>query len=272
MAEAAWAPEGIDYTKPSPARVYDVHLGGFHNFAADRAAAEQVRAYMPQIPLILRANRAFLRRAVQYVVSQGITQFLDLGSGIPTVGNVHEVAQAADPRCRVAYVDIDPVAVAHGREILSDNPTAVAVQGDLRDWLGVLGNPQVRELLDFTRPVAVLMVAVLHFIDDADDPAGIVRGYREAMAEGSYLVFSHASLEGEQAGAVEATQEYTKRVADFYMRGRAQLSALLKDFELVEPGLVYLTQWRPDSPEDVGDDPSWTSTYAAVGRLGRPPS
>jgi hypothetical protein len=272
MAESHWAPEGIDYTKPSPARVYDVHLGGFHNFEADRAAAAQVRAYMPQLPLILRANRAFLRRAVQYVVGQGITQFLDLGSGIPSVGNVHEVAQAANPQCRVVYADIDPVAVSHGREILSGNPTAVMIEGDLRDFKAVLGNSQVYGLLDFTLPVAVLMVAVLQFVDDADDPAGIVRGYREAMAPGSYLVFSHASLEGQQTGAEEATQEYTRRVADFYMRGRIQLSAILEGFELAEPGLVYLTEWRPDSPEDVGADPSWTSTYAAVGRLERPQS
>jgi S-adenosyl methyltransferase len=266
MERSSWAPDGIDYEKPSPARVYDAHLGGFHNFAVDRAAAERVRAFMPELPLILRANRAFLRRAVEFLVSQGIRQFLDLGSGIPTVGNVHEVAQAADPQCRVVYVDIDPVAVAHGREILSANPAAMAVQGDLRDWARVLGDPQVRATLDFAEPVAVLMVAVLHFIDDADDPIGIVRGYREAMVPGSYLALSHASLEGGRDGAAEATQEYTKRVADFFMRGRTQISLLLEDFELVDPGLVYLTEWRPESPEDMGEDPRWTSTFAAVAR------
>lgn len=266
MEKFSWAPEGIDYEKPSPARVYDAHLGGFHNFAVDRAAAEQVKAFMPELPLILRANRAFLRRAVEFLVGRGIRQFLDLGSGIPTVGNVHEVAQAADPACRVVYVDIDPVAVAHGREILSGNPNAVAVQGDLRDWRGVLADPQVLATIDFSQPVAVLMVAVLHFIDDADDPLAIVHGYRDAMVPGSYLALSHASLEGGRDGAAEATQEYTKRVADFYMRGRTQIGHLLQDFELVEPGLVYLTEWRPDSPDAKGEDPSWTSTFAAVAR------
>jgi S-adenosyl methyltransferase len=225
-----------------------------------------VRAFMPELPLILQANRAYLRRAVEFLASCGIGQFLDLGSGIPTVGNVHEVAQAADPQCRVVYVDIDPVAVAHGREILSGNAAAVAVQGDLRDWAGVLGDSEVRAVLDFAAPVAVLMVAVLHFIDDADDPAAIVRGYREAMVPGSYLAMSHASLEGGRAGAAEATQEYTKRVAEFFMRGRAQISGLMQDFELVDPGLVYLTEWRPDPPDQAGKDPRWTSTFAAVGR------
>jgi S-adenosyl methyltransferase len=266
MERFSWAPEGIDYEKPSPARVYDAHLGGFHNFATDREAAARVKAFMPELPLILRANRAFLRRAVEFLVSSGIRQFLDLGSGIPTVGNVHEVAQAADPECRVVYVDIDPVAVAHGREILSGNPKTVAVQGDLRDFAGVLADPQVRALVDFAEPVAVLMIAVLHFIDDADDPLAIVRGYREAMVPGSYLALSHASLEGGRDGAAEATQEYTKRVADFFMRGRAQVGRLLQDFELVEPGLVYLTEWRPDSPDSAGEDPGWTSTFAAVAR------
>lgn len=265
MEETSWAPEGIDYSKPSPARVYDVHLGGFHNFEADRVAAEQVRAYMPELPLILRANRAFLRRAVEFLVAQGVRQFLDLGSGIPTVGNVHEVAQAADASCKVVYVDIDPVAVAHGQEILAGDARAVSVLGDLRDWSAIINNSQVRELIDFSAPLGVLMVAVLHFVDDADDPAGIVRGYADAMTPGSYMVLSHATLEGGVEGAVEATQEYTRRVADFYMRGRAQLGRLLEGLTLVDPGLVYLTQWRPDV-EEPRSDPSWTSTYAAVAR------
>jgi hypothetical protein len=262
-----WAPATIDYTKPSPARVYDVHLGGFHNFAVDREAAEQVRRFMPELPLIMRANRSFLRRAVGLLVDLGVRQFLDLGSGIPTVGNVHEVAQKVDPRCRVVYVDLDPVAVAHGREILAGNLAAVSVRGDLRQPEAILADDVVRGLLDLTQPVAVLMVAVLHFVADDDDPAAIVARYREATVPGSYLALSHASLEGGTPDrASTATQEYTSRVADFYMRGRSQIAEFFDGFELIDPGVVYLTQWRPERPEDIGVDPRWTSTFAGVAR------
>ena len=267
MELPGWAPATIDYTRPSPARVYDVHLGGFHNFAVDREAADQVRRFMPELPLILRANRSFLRRAVLHLVEAGVRQFLDLGSGKPTVGNVHEVAQEVDPGCRVVYVDLDPVAVAHGREILAGNPAAVAVQGDLRQPDTIVADEAVRGLLDFTQPLAVLMVAVLHFVPDDDDPVGIVNRYRKMMAPGSYLAISHASLEGSGTDrASVATQEYTSRVADFYMRGRSQIAGFFDDFDLVDPGVVYLTEWRPELPEDVGEDPRWTSTFAGVAR------
>lgn len=263
----SWVPANVDTSVPSPARVYDVHLDGAHNFAVDREAAAQVRQYMPELPLILRENRAFLRRAVRFLVDAGITQFLDLGSGIPTVGNVHEVAQGANPDCRIVYVDIDPVAVAHSKAILAGNPTAIAVRGDLRQPETILTDPQTRDLLDFTRPIGVLMFAVLHFVDDVDDPAGIVAHYRDAVVRGSHVAISHASLEGsspDRAGA--ATEEYTKRVADFYMRGRRQITRFLDRLELVDPGMVYLNEWRPDAPDESGRDPGWTSTFAAVGR------
>jgi SAM-dependent methyltransferase len=263
----SWAPGGVDYDRPSPARVYDAHLGGFHNFAVDREVARRIAEVMPELPEILRANRSFLRRAVRYLLGAGITQFLDLGSGIPTVGNVHEVAQQANPASRVVYVDIDPVAVAHGEALLAGDDRTVAVQADLRQPEQVLSDPRVRHLLDFDQPMAVLMVAVLQFVADADDPAGIVARYLDAVVPGSYLVVSHASQEGPTPGRVEeATEAYSRTVTDFWLRSRAEVTALFAGTELVDPGVVYLTEWHPDSPEDVGEDPGRMSIFAGVGR------
>lgn len=242
----------MDITQPSPARVYDYHLGGAHNFEVDRRAAEQIAAIMPELPLIMRANRAFLFRAVRLLAEAGVRQFLDLGSGIPTVGNVHEVAQKISTDARVAYVDIDPVAVAHSRALLTDNRHVAAVHADLRDVPGVLAHPEVTGLLDFTEPVAVLMIAVLHFVPDRDDPAGIVAGYRDAIVPGSYLAISHAAANEDDvatSGADEATAEYSRTVAEATLRSRAQVAALFAGFDLLDPGVVYVDRWRPDHAE-----------------------
>ena len=265
MERPAWVGPDIDLSRPSPARVYDVHLGGAHNFQVDREAARRIAEVMPELPRILRANRAFLRRAVRFLVEQGITQFLDLGSGIPTAGNVHEVAWSIDPDCRIVYVDVDPVAVAHSRAILSESANATAVQGDLRRPQEVLTHPETLRTLDLSRPVGVLMFAVLHFVPDADEPAGIIRQYLDATAPGSYLAVSHASLEGDADRAEEATEQFRSRVTDFSMRTRGEIADLLAGVELVEPGVVYLTEWRPD-PGDEDPDPKRMSTFAAVGR------
>jgi hypothetical protein len=263
----SWVPDRVDWDRPSPARVYDVHLGGFHNFAVDREVARRITEVMPELPEILRANRSFLRRAVRYLVDAGITQFLDLGSGIPTVGNVHEVAQRANPACRVVYVDIDPVAVIHGEALLAGNDRALAVQADLRRPEQVLTGPRVRSLLDFDQPMGVLMVAVLQFVSDADDPAGIVSRYLDAVVAGSYLAVSHGSQEGAAPSrAEEATEAYSRAVTDFWLRSRAEVAAFFAGTDLVEPGVVYLTEWHPDSPEEIGQDPSRMSTFAGVGR------
>jgi SAM-dependent methyltransferase len=253
----SWAPDGVDLNRPSPARVYDVYLGGSHNSAADREAASQVTRLMPELPLMLRANRSFLGRAVRFLVDAGVTQFLDLGSGIPTVGNVHEIAQRADPNCRVVYVDIDPVAVSHGRHILTDNANAAAIEGDLRQPDQILAAAEVRALLDFTRPLAVLMVAVLHFVDDSDDPAGIVARYRDAVVPGSYLALSHAGGERPTAWAEEAAETYSRRVSGFWLRSRAQVTGFFDGWRLVDPGVVHLTEWRPDAGETGGDRPGF---------------
>ncbi|WP_158839630.1 SAM-dependent methyltransferase [Saccharothrix deserti] len=261
----AWAGSDIDLSRPSAARVYDVHLGGAHNFQVDREAAQRIAEVMPGLPQILRANRAFLRRAVRYLTGLGITQFLDLGSGIPTVGNVHEVAWSANPDCRIVYVDVDAVAVAHSRAILSESDNATAVHGDLRRPQEILDNPETQRMLDFSRPVGVLMFAVLHFVPDSDDPAGIIRQYVDAVVPGSHVAISHASLDGEADRAEEATEQFRNRVTDFSMRTRAEITDLFTGLELVDPGVVYLTEWRPDAGDEDCDGKQ-TSTFAGVAR------
>ncbi|GAA4840121.1 SAM-dependent methyltransferase [Saccharopolyspora rosea] len=260
-------PDGVDLDRANAARVYDYYLGGNHNFAADRELAEQAIALWPDLPLIMQANRAFLRRAVEFCATEGIRQFLDLGSGIPTVGNVHEVAQAVAPDSRVVYVDNESVAVASSRSMLRGNPRAATAWADLRDPEAVLGSPEVAALLDLSRPVALLMVAVLHFVLDDDHPASIVARYRDALAPGSYLVVSHATSEG-RPDMVESHEElYRRRTSTpLTMRSRAQVTAFFAGFDLVDPGVVLLPQWRPDSSEDTGGPPERFSGLAGVGR------
>lgn len=264
--EPSAVPSDIDLSRPSAARVYDYYLGGAHNFAADREMAEQAIAMWPDLPLIMQANRAFLRRAVRFCVAAGIRQFLDLGSGIPTAGNVHEVARAAAPDARVVYADIDPVAVTHSRTILKDDPRTAVVQADLRRPDLLLERPEVTGLLDFSRPVAVMMVAVLHFVPDTDDPAAIVAGYRDAVAPGSFLVMSHATHEGQPARADEHQELYQRTATPMSMRSRTEVRALFDGLELVDPGVVYLPLWRPENLDEVDENPERFTGLAAVGR------
>jgi SAM-dependent methyltransferase len=255
----------IDLTRPSAARVYDYYLGGAHNFAVDREMAEQAIAMWPELPLIMQANRAFLRRAVQFCVRRGVNQFLDLGSGIPTVGNVHEVAHDADPRSHVVYVDNDPIAVTYSRTILDDDKRTAVVQEDLRRPHEVLDQVRATGLLDFTRPVAVMTVAVLHFVQD--DPAEVIAAYRDAVPPGSYLVVSHATQDGQDVQADEHSDLYRRRTATpMTMRSKAEVEALFEGYELVEPGVVHLPLWRPSSPDEVDVHPERFAGLAAVGR------
>jgi SAM-dependent methyltransferase len=268
MQRPDWAPETIDIERPSVARMYDYYLGGSHNFAADRAAAQAMVAAVPEAPLMAQANRAFLRRAVQHLAEAGIRQFLDIGSGSPTVGNVHEIAQRIDPAARVVYVDVDPVAVAHSREILAGNDRTVVVQEDLRRPERILAHPDVRKLLDLDQPVAVMIVAVLHFIADDDRPAEILRTLREALAPGSYLVLSQASDDGRSSDErVEAERVYRRTDSPLWVRSRAELTALFDGFELVDPGVVWVPQWRPDTPESA-EEAERAVFMGGVGRLG----
>ena len=267
MARPGWSPGTVDPDRPSVARMYDYYLGGSHNFAADRALARVAVNHWPDLPMVMRANRAFMRRAVRYLISEGVTQFLDLGSGIPTVGNVHEVAASTDPASRVVYVDIDPVAVAHSRALLENAPGAAVVQADARDAAKVLLEAQATGLLDFSRPVAVMMVALLHFIPNPDDPAGIVAAYRDALAPGSHLVLSHATLDGNTDLMRDHEQIYRRSASPIHGRTHAQVTALFDGFELVSPSVVYLPLWRPEPDGAPAADPERYAGYAAVGRL-----
>lgn len=261
-----WVPAGIDVERPSPARIYDYQLGGSHNFAVDRRVGEQMLALHPEVPRMAQANRAFLRRAVQYLVDDGVRQFLDVGSGIPTAGHVHEIAHATAPDARVVYVDVDPVAVAHSRQILTGNDRTAAMQADVRQPERILDAPEVRGLLDLEQPVAVLVVALFHFIPDADDPAGVLSRLTAPLVTGSALVLSHAT-EDEQADADEATEIYRRGGIELTLRSRDEVTALFGEFDLVEPGVVWVPLWRPESTDDLyHDQPEASAGYAGVGR------
>lgn len=268
MAERpGWIPDEVDLERPSAARVYDYYLGGSHNFAVDRELAEQAMRVLPQLPQMMRANRAFLRRAVRTMAADGVRQFLDLGSGIPTAGNVHEVAQRFVPDARVVYVDVDPVAVAQSRSILAGDERTEVVQADLREPGQVLDAAEVRGLLDFDQPVGVLMVAVLHFVPDDADPGGITAQFRDAVASGSHLAISHGTQEGgdpEDGARIQAL--YARSASPLTARTRAEVTDLFAGFELLDPGVVYLPLWRPDTPDDFSGGPERSSTLAGVGR------
>lgn len=266
MARPGWAPDDIDMDRPSPARIYDYLLGGSHNLAVDRAVAEQVIRAMPDAAAGARANRAFLYRTVRYLVDTGIRQFLDLGSGIPTAGNVHEVAQRAAPDTRVVYVDMDPVAVAHSRALLAGNDRATVVQADMRDPGRILDSPQARGLLDLDEPIGLLMVAILHVIPDSDDPFGIVAGLRDRVASGSFLAVGHGTADSRPAAAAKLAEISRETPTPMTMRSRAEVERFFTGFDLVEPGLVWVPQWRPEPGDDPGRNPESASNYGGVGR------
>jgi hypothetical protein len=264
-----WVPPGTDTGKANIARVYDYWLGGSHNFRADQDAARAMIAIEPNTRAIMRANRAFLGRAVRFLAAEaGIGQFLDIGSGIPTEQNVHEVARDAAPGTRVAYVDSDEVAVAHSKLILEGNPDVTVIQSDLREPAKILADPAIQNLIDFTQPVAVLLAAVLHFIPDSDDPANIVATLREAMAPGSYLAISHACLDTDPGFAATRESAYRSRVAgQISMRATEEITALFDGFTVIDPGVVWLPLWRPGPDDNVPDDPERYWCRAGVGQL-----
>lgn len=258
-------PQGIDAERPSAARVYDFLLGGAHNFGPDRHVAEQLLAVDPSAPRTAHENRAFLRRAVEYLVGSGVRQFLDIGSGIPTVGHVHEIAQNAAADAKVVYVDIDPVAVAHSRHILGDNRGTAVIQEDVRRPEQILDHPVVRRLFDFEQPVAVLLVALLHLIGDADDPVGVLAHLTRRVPGGSYLVLSHLTEEG--TTTVTTGKDILRHSGiELTPRSRPQIEAFFSGWELLEPGLVWAPQWHPERPEDVEAHPGSTGIYAGVAR------
>jgi hypothetical protein len=267
---------GTEQKPATAARMYDYVLGGVHNFPADREAAKKAIEQFPLIPARARANRALLRRMVRQLVDAGVRQFLDIGSGMPTEGNVHEIAQEIDPKARVVYVDVDPVAVAESLEILEGNNRATAIHGDLRKPQAILDHPQVRHLLDVDQPVGLLMVAILHFIADDSEVADAIPQYFGAFPSGGYLAISHSAAEGWELGA--SSKDSIKIAQDIYkrqtttpvgVRTRDQIARFFEGCKLVDPGLVWMTEWRPDSdiPAEFADDPQRSGVWAGVGKF-----
>jgi len=244
-----------------PARIYDYFLGGKDNYPADREAAERVLAAVPQARQMAQANRAFLQRVVRFLAGEvGIRQFLDIGTGIPTQGNVHEIAHATAPAARVVYVDNDPIVLVHSRALLAGVNTTI-IEGDLRQPDAIWNDPKLRRVIDFDQPVAVLLVAILHFIADAEDPAGIVARLRDGMAPGSYLAISHGTADFHPEATPTAARAYDRTTAQLSPRSHAEVERFFDGFELLEPGLVPISLWRPD-----GDIPEGKGVYGGIGR------
>lgn len=250
--------------KPNPARIYDYLLGGFHNFEVDRAVANRMIEVHPDLRLGAQANRAFLRRAVRFLLGQGITQFLDLGSGIPTVGNVHEIAQAANPAVRVVYVDIDPVAVRHSLALLEGNSQATAFRADVRQADAILADPKLLGLLNLRQPLGLLAVSVLHYIKDDEDAYGAMRTLCDALAAGSYLCIAHSTCDANVAERNRLRDGFRK-ASETSSRSLSQIERFFGGFELVEPGLVFTPLWRPESSDDLFVHEPWRAfTLAGV--------
>ncbi|NUU20811.1 MAG: SAM-dependent methyltransferase [Streptomycetaceae bacterium] len=263
-----YVPQGIDTSTAHPARMYDYFLGGKNNFAADREAAERILAEAPEARFVTRASRDFLVRAVRHVTAErGIRQFLDIGTGIPAPGNIHETAQAIAPEARIAYVDNDPIVLAHARALIAGDPRGrtTIVQADLREPEKILAAPEVRDTLDFDQPVCLVLALVLHFIRDADDPVGILARLTAPMAPGSVLIVSHVSFRTEELKAF-AEGVYDRASAPLTLRTRDEIAALVEGFTPIEPGLVKVTQWRPEpgtpapTPRELDD----TTMYGVV--------
>jgi hypothetical protein len=256
---------GVEPLVPSSARIYDYWLGGKENYAVDREAAEQAIAANPGIVADVRANRAFLCRTVTFLAREcGVRQFLDIGTGLPTASNTHQVAQEVAPSARIVYVDNDPVVLAHARALLTSTPTGATayIDSDLRDTEEIL--EQAAAILDFSQPVAVLLLIVLHLIGDEEDPRGIVTRLLSPLAAGSYLVMSHPASDVRPAAIAEMTRRVNARLgpARGTMRDRAAIARFFDGLALVEPGLVQPQHWRPAGPVAETDVTAW----AAVGR------
>ncbi|MHB9863877.1 SAM-dependent methyltransferase [Streptomyces sp. YIM S03343] len=244
MTQDGFQAEEIDTSRPHPARIYDYLLGGKDNYEVDRAAGDALAAAAPEVRISVRANRAFMRRAVRHVVGGGIRQILDLGTGLPTSPNVHEIAQEAAPDVCVAYIDNDPIVYTHGSALLGSHGSTSIVLGDVRDPRGILDHPDVLKVIDFDQPVALLLVALLHFLTDAENPGRVVATLRDALPAGSCLVLSHAT--GDFADRTEAQAVYNNATATMNLRTRAEVEAYFDGFELIEPGVTQVPFWRPE--------------------------
>ncbi|HEV2346320.1 MAG TPA: SAM-dependent methyltransferase [Actinocrinis sp.] len=255
----------IDTGVAHPARMYDYYLGGRDNYQIDRDAAEEVLAVLPEGRDMARANRRFLGRAVRYLARNGIHQFLDIGTGIPGPDNTNDVAHSVQPEARVVYVDNDPIVLTHATALLArhDPKHTTVVQADLRDPSSIINHPRAREVLDFSQPIAILLVAVLHFIKHAEKPHELVEELKRVMVPGSYLVVSHGTNDFEPDRANSAVQGYRQAAAPFVLRSRQEITRFFDGLELIEPGVVQIPWWQPDG--EVGPKAEQIWIYGGIG-------
>jgi hypothetical protein len=257
-------PYEIDVITPSVARMYDYYLGGKDNYAADREAARLVLGAAPDVPLAALENREFLKRAMQYLAAErGISQFVDIGPGLPTQGNIHQLAQRHNPGAKVAYVDNDASVLVHSRALLDGVPGVTLLPGDLREPEAILAAPDLTAVIDFSRPVALLMTLVLHFVPPADDPYGLVAAYRDALCPGSFLVLSHVTGDDREPGMLGGVDAYENASAPLNLRTRSQVQEFFNGFNLIDPGVVFLSQWRPTGEYHAQGGTRWA--YCGVG-------
>jgi S-adenosyl methyltransferase len=266
--EPGFAASEIDTATPHPARMYDALLGGRDNYLADQEAVRRVLKAAPEARDSARANRAFLQRAVRFLVGEaGIRQIIDIGTGIPTAGNVHQVAGEVAPDTRVVYVDNDPIVHVHANALLTGSGTTSIVLADLREPEAILEHPKTRALIDFGQPVGLLLVAILHFITEVENPAHILAALRAALPEGSYLVLSHATADLRPDAAQSAAEVYDGATSNVTLRSKAQVEALFDGWELIDPGVVQVPLWRPEGrklrPKEL--EKAWV--YGGIGRL-----
>jgi O-methyltransferase involved in polyketide biosynthesis len=279
--DPAFVPEGVDLERPNAARIYDWFLGGDANWAIDREFGAKAVETFPMIKTIARVGRDFLGRGVRYMANQGITQFLDLGSGVPTVGNVHEVADSVHPGSRCVYVDNEPVAVAHSQILLErdgDLNRHAVLHGDLRNPEEIWNRAMETGILDPRQPIGLIINGVLYFVPDEEDPYGIVATYRDLLPSGSYFLSSHmttdgVSQEGEDGSRDKIREQYKQSSTPFHVRTRAEFTRFFDGFELVEPGVVWVPEWHPEVAESkatrkLAQDPSFSG---GIGGLGRKP-
>ena len=259
-------PYRVGFSTPNVARIYDYYLGGKDNYAADREAARRVLGVAPDVPLAALENREFIKRVIRFLIrEQGISQFLDIGPGLPTQGNVHQLALQHDAGARVLYVDNDAVVLGHAKSLLRGVSGVNIVSGDLREPERVLSQPDLRAFIDFSQPVALFMTLVLHFIPPDDDPQGIVRRFRDALCPGSFLVLSHVTCDGRATDTLtEISDTYAHANAPLIMRTHAEITRFFEGFDLVDPGVVFLSQWRPTTEYYAEGGTRWG--YGGVGK------
>ena len=264
----------LQIDRPHPARVYDYLLGGKDNYAADRAAAEEGLKANPNSRIPPRENRAFLRRAARYLASEGgVSQFLDIGTGIPTSPNVHEVAQHVEPRSRIVYVDNDPIVLAHARALLTSGPAGKTayIDADLRDVDKILSSPELNETLDLSLPVALLLIAIMHFVSDADDPYGLADRLLAGLPSGSYLALSHLTGDFDPAAWEGVAAVYRRSGVTMQVRSRPQIERFFAGLDLIDPGVVSLPHWRPDRADIGQESPPTDAEVSVYGGVARKP-